>query len=148
MGFLPLFVAILGLVLLYSIYTYNQIKPRKANVNVIIDQMAVNHRERKQLILEQEQSSSRSELMKLADKLKRTSTDRFQSFKKEEEFLSDFENVINAIQGEELAVKLKAHNDKQAELTKALNVRSKEYNSFISKSPAKAVASVFGFKPF
>ncbi len=148
MGFLPLFVAILGLVLLYSIYTYNQIKPRKANVNAIIDQMAVNHRERKQLILEQEQSSSRSELMKLADKLKRTSTDRFQSFKKEEEFLSDFENVINAIQGEELAVKLKAHNDKQAELTKALNVRSKEYNSFISKSPAKAVASVFGFKPF
>ena len=69
MGFLPLFVALLGLILLYTLYTYNQIKPRKANLNRVIDAMAANSRERKQLVLQHEQNNPA--LQELAEKLVR-----------------------------------------------------------------------------
>lgn len=87
MGFLPIFVALLGLILLYTIYTYNQIKPRKANLTSVIDHMAANSRERKQLVLTYDAQQPNSELSDLAEKFKRTSTDRFQSYKKKKSLL-------------------------------------------------------------
>ncbi|HEY9116580.1 MAG TPA: hypothetical protein VIN11_02075 [Roseivirga sp.] len=148
MGFLPLFVALFGLILLYSIFTYNQIKPRKAQLNRVIDQMAENSRNRKQLVLQYEAQNPESELKELAEKLKKTSTDRFQSYKKEEEFIADFDRIILALKNAELSTQLKAMNHKQEELMKSLKAKANEYNRFIQKSPASVVASVFGFRQF
>lgn len=148
MGYLPIFVALLGLILLYTIYTYNLIKPRKANLNAVIDQMAANSRDRKQLVLQHDAQNPDSSLKELAEKFKKTSTDRFQSYKKEEEFISDVEAAIAQTSDAELAEKLKSYNSKQQDLMKNLKVKANEYNTFIGKSPAKAVASVFGFRQF
>ncbi|MEC7754125.1 MULTISPECIES: hypothetical protein [unclassified Roseivirga] len=146
MGFLPLFVALLGLILLYTLYTYNQIKPRKANLNRVIDAMAANSRERKQLVLQHEQNNPA--LQELAEKLRKTSTDRFQSYKKEEEFIEELEQATKQLANEDLAHKLNALNHRQQELIQNLKAKAKEYNSFIGKSPASAVASAFGFRQF
>lgn len=148
MGFLPIFVALLGLILLYTIYTYNQIKPRKANLTRVIDQMANNSRERKQLVLQYDAKNPNSPLAEVADKFKKASTDRFQSYKKEEEFIEELDAAIAKLADQDLANKLKMHNDKQQELMKALQAKANEYNGFIKKSPASAVASVFGFRAF
>ncbi len=148
MGFLPLFVALFGLILLYTIYTYGQIKPRKAQLNRVIDQMAENSRTRKHLVLDYDAQSAGSELKELAEKLKKSSTDRFQSYKKEEEFIADFSNALIDLKDEELSQKLKAHNLKQQELIKILKSKANEYNRFIKKSPDSVVASVFGFRQF
>ena len=40
MGYIPIFVALSGLVLLYTVYTLNLIKPRKAKLTAIINKMA------------------------------------------------------------------------------------------------------------
>lgn len=148
MGYLPIFVALLGLILLYTIYTYNLIKPRKANLNGVIDQMAANSRERKQLVIQHDAQNPGSELAELAEKFRKTSTDRFQSYKKEEEFIADTDAAILQLANSDLAAKLRAHNQKQQELMKALQAKANEYNNFIKKSPASVVASVFGFRPF
>lgn len=148
MGFLPIFVALLGLILLYTIYTYNQIKPRKANLTSVIDHMAANSRERKQLVLTYDAQHPNSELSDLAEKLKRTSTDRFQSYKKEEEFIEEVDSAAQKTTDSELAEKLRLYNSKQKDLMSSLKSKANEYNRFISKAPAKTVAAIFGFKPF
>lgn len=148
MGFLPIFVALLGLILLYTIYTYNQIKPRKANLTRVIDQMAANSRDRKQLVLQHDAQNPGSELSELAEKLKRTSTDRFQSYKKEEEFIQEIDSTLKGLSDTTLKEKLLAHNSKQIELMKMLKAKATEYNGFIKKSPASVVASIFGFRAF
>ena len=148
MGFLPIFVALLGLIILYTVYTYNQIKPRKANLNAVIDQMAANSRDRKQLVLQYDAGNPGSSLGELADKLRKTSTDRFQSYKKEEEFIAEVASAITQTPDPQLAEQLAAHNAKQQELIKNLKSKANEYNNFIAKSPAKAVASIFGFRQF
>lgn len=148
MGFLPIFVALLGLILLYTIYTYNQIKPRKANLNRVIDQMALNSRERKQLVLSYDAQNPNSALAEVADKFKKASTDRFQSYKKEDEFIEEVDTAIAQLSDQDLANKLKMYNAKQQDLMKALQAKANEYNRFIKKSPASAVASVFGFRAF
>lgn len=148
MGFLPLFVALFGLILLYTLFTYNQIKPRKAQLTRVVDQMAENSRNRKQLVLQYDAKNPESELRELVEKLKKTSTDRFQSYRKEEEFIDDFDNSIRELKNHELSAKLKEMNLKQQELMKLLKVKANEYNRFIQKSPASFVASVFGFRQF
>lgn len=148
MGFLPLFVALFGLILLYSIYTYNQIKPRKAQLTRVIDLMAENSRNRKQIVLQFDDQNPESEIKDLAEKLKKTSTDRFQSYKKEEEFIAEFDNCIIELKHNEIASELKALNLKQQEMLKSLKAKAYEYNRFIQKSPASVVASVFGFRQF
>lgn len=148
MGYLPIFVALLGLILLYTIYTYNQIKPRKANLNAVIDRMAANSRERKQLVLQHAAKNPNSELAELAEKFKKTSTDRFQSYKKEEEFINEANAVAENIVDKKLGEQLKTLNTKQEELIRGLKAKANEYNRFIAKSPTKAVASAFGFRQF
>ncbi len=148
MGYIPLFIALLGLVLLYTIYTYNLIKPRKARLTQVIDDMAENSRNRKNIILEHDRSNGDSPLKEVAEMLKKASTDRFQSYRKEEEFLSSIETAISGIDDNDLRDKLQAINEKQALLIKKLQSVSNDYNSFIEKAPASIVASVFGFRQF
>ena len=88
MGYLPIFVALSGLVLLYSLYTYNQIKPKKAALTLVIDQMAKISSERKNIILTYDRANDNSVLNEAAADLMKTSTDRFQSFRKENELIT------------------------------------------------------------
>lgn len=110
--------------------------------------MAANSRERKQLVLTYDAQHPNSELSDLAEKFKRTSTDRFQSYKKEEEFIEEVDSAAQKTTDSELAEKLRLYNSKQKDLMSSLKSKANEYNRFISKAPAKAVAAIFGFKPF
>lgn len=148
MGFIPIFVALSGLILLYSIYTYNQIKPRKTRINQVIDQMAANSALRKQLIFTAEQQSSNAVLSEIAMTLKKSSTDRFQSFKKEEDLIEKIARNIETLQDGSTRDKLKEVNDRQKQLLKNLERFARDYNGMIKKAPAKFVAATFGFRPF
>lgn len=146
MGYIPIFVALLGVIILYSVLTYNQIKPRKSNLTAVIDQMAKNAQARKSLVLAQ--SENEPAIQPVAEELKRTSTDRFQSFNKELKLIDSVNTACSKMENTDKADELKQINQKQADLTKVLKARVNEYNTFISKQPAKTVASVFGFKTF
>lgn len=148
MGFLPIIVALLGLILLFSIYTYNQIKPRKANLSKVIDEMAVVSRERKNAILMYDSEHKDSALAEAANVLKRTSTDRFQSFNKEESLITETNAAVEAFGDENLKIKVHSLNEKQKALIQKLHSVSADYNTFISKAPVSTVASVFGFRKF
>lgn len=148
MGYIPIFVALLGFVTIYTIYTYNLIKPRKARLTRVIDEMAKNSRNRKNIILEHDRSNDNSSLKDVAQLLKKASTDRFQSYRKEEEFIDSIDTSLNKLTDSDLQQTLKSINEKQTALIKKLQSVSNEYNSFIKKAPASMVASVFGFRQF
>ena len=148
MGFIPIFVALLGLILLYSIYTYNLIKPRKARLTQVIDQMTANSGQRKMTIFKYDTENPDSGLSKAADVLKKTSTDRFQSFKKEEELISAINESLQILDDASLKEDLEKANQAQRELMIKLKSYSEDYNRMIGKAPASFVASVFGFKTF
>lgn len=148
MGFIPIFVALLGLVLLYTIYTYNQIKPRKARLTQVIDQMAANSGQRKMAIFKFDADQPNSSLSEAAAQLKKTSTDRFQSYKKEEELISVINAGIEGLSDEALKADLTQANSAQQELMKKLKTYALDYNNLIGKAPASMVASVFGYKTF
>lgn len=148
MGFIPIFVALLGLVLLYTIYTYNQIKPRKARLTQVIDQMAVNSGQRKMAIFKFDADQPNSSLSEAAAQLKKTSTDRFQSYKKEEELISVINAGLEGLSDETLKADLTQANSAQQELMKKLKTFALDYNQLIEKPPASMVASVFGYKSF
>jgi hypothetical protein len=80
MGFIPIFVALLGLILLYTIFIYNQIKPRKVRLTQVINQMAANSNQRKMAIFKFNEDHPNAGLGNAAQALRKTSTDRFQSF--------------------------------------------------------------------
>ncbi|OEK00342.1 hypothetical protein BFP97_01910 [Roseivirga sp. 4D4] len=148
MGYVPIFVALLGLVLLYTIYTYNLIKPRKARLTQVIDEMARNSGVRKNIVLSYDRENEGSSLSEVAGMLKKTSTDRFQSYRKEEELMSAIENGANGLSDQKVSDELLETNKTQQELIKKLQSVSNEYNAFIKKAPASMVASLFGFRPF
>ncbi len=148
MGYVPIFVALLGLVLLYTIYTYNLIKPRKARLTQVIDQMAKNSSLRKNIILKYDQANEGSTLSDVAQLLKKTSTDRFQSYRKEEELIKAIETAATSLSDKQVSNDLTASNTVQQQLIDKLKSVSNEYNSFIKKPPASMVASVFGFRQF
>ncbi len=148
MGYVPIFVALLGLVLLYTIYTYNLIKPRKARLTQVIDEMARNSGIRKNIVLSYDRENEGSSLSEVAGMLKKTSTDRFQSYRKEEELMSAIEAAANSLSDQKVSGELLETNKTQQELIKKLQSVSNEYNSFIKKAPASMVASLFGFRPF
>lgn len=148
MGYVPLFVALLALIVLYTLYTYNLIKPRKARLTRVIDQMAENSRNRKNLILEHDRNHENSSLAEVASLLKKASTDRFQSYRKEEEFINAIGSAVNALDDHTLGAQLKEANSKQQELIQKLESTAREYNDFIKKAPASMVASIFGFRQF
>lgn len=148
MGYVPIFVALLGLVLLYTIYTYNLIKPRKARLTQVIDQMAKNSTIRKNIVLTYDRENEGSPLSDAANLLKKTSTDRFQSYKKEEELISAIVTAIDKLEDKQICTDLKKANETQEALIKKLQSVSNEYNAFIKKAPANMVASVFGFRQF
>jgi len=148
MGYIPIFIALLGFVLLYSIYTYNLIKPRKAQLTKAIDNMAENSKNRKHIILSYDQANPNSSLTEVATLLKKASTNRFQSYKKEEEFIAAINTALTEINDKAVQKELKQANSQQELLIKNLKSTSREYNSFIAKPPASVVASVFGFRQF
>lgn len=148
MGFIPIFIALLGLVLLYSIYTYNQIKPRKARLNQVIEQMAANSGQRKMAIFAYDSNNAGSSLAAAAAQLKKTSTDTFQSFKKEEELVQLVSESIRGLSDKEVKRDLEKANETQQVLIKKLKSYANDYNSHIAKAPASFVATAFGFKPF
>ncbi len=148
MGYVPIFVALLGLVLLYTIYTYNLIKPRKARLTQVIDQMAKNSSLRKNIILKYDQANEGSTLSDVAQLLKKTSTDRFQSYRKEEELVLAIDTAANSLSDKQISNDLLSANKTQQELMGKLKSMSNEYNTFIKKAPASMVASVFGFRQF
>lgn len=148
MGYIPTFVALFGLVLLYTVYTYNLIKPRKARLTQVIDQMAKNSNARKNIVLTYDKENDGSPLSKVADLLKKTSTDRFQSYKKEDELILAIKTAIEQIKDDQISTELKSANQVQQDLMKRLQSFSAEYNAFIKKAPASMVASIFGFRQF
>lgn len=148
MGFLPIIVALTGLILLFSIYTYNQIKPRKANINSIVNKMAEVSKNRKELILAYDTSNPGTEIADVADQLKKSSTDRFQSFNKEEGITHAIDIAIDKLSDAALAKRLRELNELQMGLIEKLKEVSSEYNTFIAKPPQNSVAAVFGFKQF
>ena len=147
-GYLPIAVALLGLVVLYSLYTYNQIKPLKAALTRVIDQMAEVSRERKMLIINYDQQNDDPAMAEAAAELKKTSTDRFQSYKKEETLLNVTSEAAAAVSDDGVKKEVLDLNDRQRGHIKNLEAASTKYNGFISKQPAKTVASLFGFRPF
>lgn len=148
MGYVPTIVALLGLIVLYSVFTYNKIKPLKAAVTRVIDQMSEVSRKRKLLIMNYDQENAGSPLAEAAAEIKKTSTDRFQSYKKEESLLAVTTQGANAISDSELKAEILSLNDQQQNLIKKLQGTSNTYNSFIKKAPASTIASIFGFRPF
>lgn len=148
MGFVPIVVALLGLIVLYSVFTYNKIKPLKAAVTRVIDQMSEVSRKRKMLIINYDQENAGSSLAEAAAELKKTSTDRFQSYKKEDSLLTVTAEGASGVSDEKVKSEILSLNDQQKELIKKLQSTSNTYNTFIKKAPASTVASVFGFRPF
>lgn len=148
MGFIPIFVALSGLILLYCIYTYNQIKPRKLRINQVIEQMAANSSQRKQMIFTFDENTPNSPLSGVAKILRKSSTDRFQSVKKEQELIELIDASLNDLRDEELKSELQRSNEAQKKLLKNLSVFARDYNAMIEKAPAKFLAAVFGFKTF
>jgi len=148
MGYVPIFVALLGLVLLYTIYTYNLIKPRKARLTQVIDEMARNSGVRKNIVLTYDRENEGSSLSEVAAMLKKTSTDRFQSYRKEDELMSAIQAGATGLADQKVSEELLETNKTQQELIKKLQSVSNEYNTFIKKAPASMVASLFGFRPF
>jgi len=148
MGYIPTFVALLGLVLLYTVYTYNLIKPRKARLTQVIDQMAKNSTARKNIVLSYNKENDGSPLSEVAELLKKTSTDRFQSYKKEDELILAIKTAIEHIKDDQISTELKSANQVQQDLMKRLQSFSAEYNAFIKKAPASMVALIFGFREF
>ena len=142
------FVGLFGAILLYTLYTYNLIKPKKAALTRVIDNMAVISRERKQLIMNYDRENTGSALAEVANELKRTSTDRFQSFNKEESLVTKTEEAATALGDADLSGKVSSLNKQQQELMKQLKSTAADYNNFIKKAPANVVASLFGFRPF
>lgn len=148
MGFVPIIVALLGLIVLYSLFTYNKIKPLKAAVTRVIDQMSDVSRKRKMLIINYDQENAGSSLAAAAAELKKTSTDRFQSYKKEESLLTVTTEGAQGVSDDKVKAEILSLNDQQRGLIKKLQSTSNTYNSFIKKAPASTVASLFGFRPF
>ena len=150
MGFFPIFVALGAFVLLYSIYTYNQIKPKKVALTRVIDQMSKVSSERKNLILTHDRANENSALSNVAQELMRTSTDRFQSFKKENELIDKTKEGVSALEAQnvELSQQITELNNKQLENMDRLRNSADHYNRFIKKAPTKFIASLFGFKTF
>ena len=148
MGYLPIAVALLGLIVLYTLYTYNRIKPLKAALTKVIDDMADVSRTRKNLILDYDRQNEGSPLANAAAELKKTSTDRFQSYKKENSLMSLTNEAVDELGNGELKQEVNQLNEKQQALIKRLESTSATYNDFIKKAPASAVASLFGFRPF
>ena len=70
MGYIPIFVALSGLVLLYTVYTLNLIKPRKAKLTAIINKMAELSRVRKAIVLKAYDADQASTLKEAAEMLK------------------------------------------------------------------------------
>jgi len=145
---MPIIVALSGFILLFSIYIYNQIKPRKANITKMIDRMEVVSRERKHLILGHHRSNEVSPLSEIAGQLKKTSTDRFQSFSKEELLIAEINLAAPQISDKPLSTQIQRLNEEQKQLLRNLKTASGEYNRFIASPSNKMVASLFGFKAF
>jgi len=147
-GYLPIAVALLGLIVLYSLYTYNRIKPLKAAMTKVIDNMSDVSRTRKNLILNYDRENAGSPLAEAAAELKKTSTDRFQSYKKENSLITTTNEAVAGLSEDGLKKEVQDLNAKQEALIKRLERTSETYNTFIKKAPASAVASLFGFRPF
>ncbi len=148
MGYIPIFVALLGLVVLYSVYNLNLIKPRKGRITTIINKMAELSRDRKARILKHVEANEQSTLQPAAEALKKTSTDRFQSYKKEEDMISMIEDCLKGIESDEEKKELSQLNTAQAKLMKQLKSAADDYNRHISKPPASFLASIFGYRKF
>ena len=148
MGFIPIIIALSGLVLLYSIFTYNQIKPRKAAINQLTNQMAEISNHRKQLILSYDKDNPGFGISPIAKELKKTSTDRFQTFKKENGLIQKINTAIHELDDPTVKNQLLELNQKQESHLKKLEVRAAQYNRFIKKAPTNIIASLFGFRPF
>lgn len=148
MGYVPIVVALLGLIVLYAVFTYNKIKPLKAAVTRVIDEMAEVSRTRKMLIINYDQQNPGSPLSEAAAELKKTSTDRFQSFKKEETLLALTNEGADKLDSTKIQKEILTLNNQLKALIKKLQGTSHTYNTFIKKAPASTVASVFGFRPF
>ena len=132
MGYLPIIVALLGFILLFTVYIYGQIKPRKTNMTSIMDKMESVSRERKQLILSYHNANQDSPFGDVAEQLKKISTDRFQSFSKEESLMIDMNLVVSKVSDKMVATKIERLNEEQKQLIRTLKTTSGEYNRFIS----------------
>jgi len=148
MGYLPIFVALSGLVLLYSLYTKNQIIPKKTALILVIDQMAKLSSERKNLILTYDRANDNSVLNEVASDLMKT--DRFQTFRIENELITKTNAAASNLSEEDkdLKTQILELNQKQEEQLKQLALRAGQYNRFIKKAPTKFIASLFGYKSF
>lgn len=105
-------------------------------------------RERKQLILGHDSTNDASPLADIATQLRKTSTDRFQSFNKEETLIDEINRAAPQISDKSLSTQIQRLNEQQKQLLRTLKTTSGEYNRFIASPSNKMVASLFGFKTF
>lgn len=105
-------------------------------------------RERKHLILNYHSSNEISPLAEVAIQLKKTSTDRFQSFNKEESLIDEINIAAPQISDKSISTQIQRLNEQQKQLLRTLKTTSGEYNRFIAAPSNKMVASLFGFKAF
>lgn len=89
-----------------------------------------------------------SPLSEVAKSLGKSSTDRFQSVKKEQELIEQIDASLKDLHDQDFMSELKRSNEAQKKLLKNLSLYARDYNAMIEKAPAKFVAAVFGFKNF
>lgn len=112
--------------------------------------MAKLSRNRKDIILNHDRQHENSPLSEVAKELMKTSTDRFQSFRKENELIAKTNEAATSLGTEHQGLKdeiMSLNKSQEANLQK-LESKTGQYNAFIQKSPTKVIASVFGFRPF
>lgn len=148
MGYIPIFVALLGVVVLYSVYNLNLIKPRKAKITAILNKMAELSRNRKALILKHAEVNENTSLQPAAEALKKTSTNQFQSYKKEEDLIGSINSCLETLEAGDIKNEIVEMNIVQEDLIKQLKSAAKDYNGVISEPPASILASVFGYRKF
>lgn len=136
MGFIPIFVALLGASLLYTIYTVS-------HINGHVKRIKLNKAQFKSNLIRLRELASHSDMKDLQTELADRPTDDFQDFESENQWITQqlTKTSIDDLKNE-MFDKLK----EQKALTYKLRGLIRDYNLYIAKSPAIWVAKLWGFR--
>lgn len=136
MGFIPIFVALLGASFLYTIYTVNKIR----GILTSIQQAKKQFNQQIELLL---QLASEQNIEDLHAELKARSQQEFQGFEKESPWIEQhLDKLPSDAKRGELRQELKATK----ELVYQLRGNIRDYNLYITESPTLWVARLWGFR--
>ncbi len=136
MGFIPIFVALLGASFLYTIYTVNKIR----GILTSIQQAKKQFNQQIELLL---QLASDQNIEDLHAVLKARSQQEFEGFEKESLWIKQFLDKLSSdANADELRQALKSVE----ELVYQLRGNIRDYNLYITESPTLWVARLWGFR--